>query len=431
MMTIENFYTTYFKPGNICTDSRNVKPGDAFIALKGDKYDGNNYAESAIKNGAVAAIIDNISFKDILHTIWVEDSLQFLQKLATHHRNKMGFQVIGLTGSNGKTTTKELIHSVLSERFLCQSTIGNLNNHIGVPLTILSIRHDTELAIVEMGANHANEIKRLCEISNPDCGLITNIGRAHLEGFGGFEGVKRAKAELYDFLKRKSCKIYYNGSNPVLTELIGQYKPAIPYNSNNGICRGEIIANNPALKIRLIAQQGDDVIISSNLYGEYNRENLLAAACIGIDWGLSLPEIKKGIEKYFPANNRSQLIRIGTTTLILDCYNANPSSMQESIQSFSRFESVNKVLILGGMKELGTYSEEEHRKLGEIIKPYNFKEIIFIGQEFRDIKISHSKYFESIIEFKDYFRIENYSNTYILIKGSRANQLEKVLEFIQ
>jgi UDP-N-acetylmuramoyl-tripeptide--D-alanyl-D-alanine ligase len=429
MIDIGKFYKTFFKPGNICIDSRNIKPGDVFVSLKGDNFDGNNYAESALANGALVAIIDNAAFNKIDNTLLVDDSLVFLQQLATYHRLNSKFSVISLTGSNGKTTTKELLHNTLSEKFTVQSTVGNLNNHIGVPLTILSIKKETEFAIVEMGANHPNEIKLLCKICLPKSGLITNIGRAHLEGFGGIEGVIRAKAELYDFLKENRGKIYFNASNPTLKELVNNYVQAIPYNSKDGICRGEVLANSPMLKIKLIDKYNKNIVISSNLYGEYNLENLLAAASIAIDLGLNLEEIKNGIEKYFPANNRSQLLKIGSTTFIVDCYNANPSSMQESLLSFSKLTADSKVVILGGMKELGKYSKDEHSKLATITELFGFKEVIFIGHEFKGIKIAGSRYFDSVDELKSYFNIEKYTDTFILIKGSRANKLEKILEF--
>jgi UDP-N-acetylmuramoyl-tripeptide--D-alanyl-D-alanine ligase len=429
MYSVEKLYTEFFRPDNVCTDSRKLKPGDIFIALRGDNFNGNEFAETAINQGAALAIIDDKSYETIRNTVLVENSLQFLQELAIFHKKRSGFHVIGLTGTNGKTTTKELINSVLSEKFKCQSTAGNLNNHIGVPLTILSIQHNTEYAIIEMGANHPGEIQQLCEICLPDSGLITNIGRAHLEGFGGFEGVKKTKAELFQYLKKKNGKIYYNASNPLLTELIENYPNAIPYNGNADSCTGKTEAVEPALIIRIYNGSMDSIMVSSNLYGEYNLENIMAATCIGLDLGLSLQEIKSGIEKYTPSNNRSQLVKIGSTTLILDCYNANPSSMQESLHSFSKLPDGIKVVVLGEMKELGAYSKSEHKKLTEIIDSYNFNEVIFIGNEFSDFKIKNSKYFETVLDFKDFFTKSKYNNTAILIKGSRANRLERVLEF--
>jgi len=431
MSGIEKFYNEFYKPDIICTDSRKLKPGDIFIALRGDNFNGNEFAEAAINGGAIVAVIDESIYKKLPNTILVDDSLQFLKELAIFHRKKAGFHVIGLTGSNGKTTTKELILNVLSEKFICQSTKGNLNNHIGVPLTILSIEPATEFAIIEMGANHPGEIRQLCEIALPDSGLITNIGWAHLEGFGGFEGVKKTKAELFDYLKSIKGKIYYNGSDPVLIELIDQYQNAVSYISESGLCRGNIENVDPVLEIQLSDLLNNSIRISSNLYGEYNFENIMAAACIGLDLGLNLNEIKKGIERYKPSNNRSQLIKIGSTTLILDCYNANPSSMKESLLSFSKLSSSEKVVVLGEMRELGSYSKSEHKKLSEIIDSYHFEEVIFIGNEFIGIKIANSKYFDSVMDLKDYFNKSKYAEKYILIKGSRANALEKILDFFK
>jgi UDP-N-acetylmuramoyl-tripeptide--D-alanyl-D-alanine ligase len=429
MYSIEKFYTDFYKPGILCTDSRMLRPGGIFVALKGDHFNGNEFAEAAIADGAKVAIIDDKSHEHVPNTILVDDSLKFLQNLAKYHRKKSGFHVVGITGSNGKTTTKELIKAVLSEKFKCQSTEGNLNNHIGVPITVLAINDDTDYAIIEMGANHRGEIKELCEICLPDSGLITNIGNAHLGGFGGFEGVKKTKAELFDFLKKRKDKIYYNASNPILTELVNGYQNAVPFGTESGLCQGKIESVDPTLKILLTDKANNSINIESNLFGEYNFENLLAAASIGIDLGLTLTEIKKGIEKFKPSNNRSQLIKLGSTTMILDCYNANPSSMKESLVSFSKLHAENKILILGGMKELGVYSESEHKKLGEIIETYKFNEIILVGDEFKEVKIINSRHFNSVLDLKGYINKTRFQNTCILVKGSRASKLEKVLEF--
>jgi UDP-N-acetylmuramoyl-tripeptide--D-alanyl-D-alanine ligase len=431
MMTIAEFYASWFRGGNVSTDSRNIKSGDIFIALKGDNFDGNEYAEKAILSGASVAVVEkSISIKHPkFFKVW--DTLNFLQELANFHRRKSEAHIIGLTGTNGKTTTKELLFHILSQKFKVRATEGNLNNHIGVPLTLLSLKDDTEIAIIEMGANHPGEIKSLCEIAEPDSGLITNIGRAHLEGFGSFEGVRNTKAELYNFLKDRKGKIYYNDNDTTLTGLLGEYSPSLSYNSGQSICRGELIQSVPTLKIKLSGPNNSAVSIDSGLFGDYNMINILAAACVGIDFGINLSTIKKGVESYKPSNLRSQILNLSSLMLIMDCYNANPTSMNLALQDFDRLKHPKKMLILGGMKELGNYSEEEHVRIGKLINDLQVTRVILTGNEFKNIPVKNSVFCPDNMEIIEQLKKEDLTGCAILIKGSRANHLEKVCEFIK
>lgn len=430
-MKVENFYSQFFKPGNVSTDSRKIKPGDIFIALKGENFDGELFAESALLQGACIVVVADDSAVKGKKIVRVKNTLNFLQELARYHREYKNLQIIGITGTNGKTTTKELMYNVLSQKYIVQSTQGNLNNHIGVPLTLLSISPQTQITIIEMGANHPGEIKTLCEIAQPQSGLITNIGKAHLEGFGGYTGVKKAKAELFDFIKSIHGKIYLNGADEVINSLAGDYLNKVKFNSTSGICAGKIITSLPSLVIEISDSYQNTQLISSSLFGNYNLDNILAAACIGLDLGLNLTEIKKGIESYSPDSFRSQIVFFGSTKLILDCYNANPTSMEQSLKSFSDYASEKKVVILGGMKELGKYEKEEHQKLARLIQQLNFDSIILFGKEFCEIELYNSTYFESFSELKNYVKRMNLKNTTVLIKGSRANKLEEIVDIIK
>ncbi|MGD2035836.1 MAG: UDP-N-acetylmuramoyl-tripeptide--D-alanyl-D-alanine ligase [Bacteroidales bacterium] len=425
MQDINLFYKKYFKPGNVCTDSRTIKPGDIFVALKGEKFNGTRFIKKALESGAATAVTDDASIagKNIYP---VGDTLLFLQNLATHHRKHSGFHVIGLTGTNGKTTTKELIRSVIEKKYSCKATMGNLNNHIGVPLTLLSIPSGTEYAIIEMGANHQGEIARLCQIALPDSGLITNIGMAHLEGFGGIDGVLKAKNELYSYLINNNNTIYLNGADEKLSRIIQTYKNKVIYNDPAGICSGEVIEDYPELKIKITYDQQHRFIVQTNLYGGYNLENILAAACIGVDLDIPFRDINKAIEDYVPANHRSQILKLGSNKIILDCYNANPTSMQQALMSFSRFKADKKLVILGSMKELGDHSQREHQKLLDLLEKYHFKECILIGNEFSAGRTGPFTFFASFDEFRNSFEPEKFNDYAILVKGSRANELERI-----
>lgn len=431
MKKISQFYKTFYKKGNVCTDTRTLKSGDIFIALAGDNFNGNEYVEKALDLDAIISVTDDPVLANKSNVYFVKDSLIFLQNLAAYHRKVSKFHVIGLTGTNGKTTTKELIKTVIAKKFSCKATKGNLNNHIGVPLTILSIPSETEYAVVEMGANHEGEIKRLCEIASPDSGLITNVGMAHLEGFGSFEGVIKAKYELYSYLIAKSAKIYLNGADKILRELIHSYKNKIIYNDLNSICSGEILESYPQLKINITYNNKYHFNLNSHFYGDYNLENILTAACIGVDLGISYQKINRAIEEYKPLNNRSQILQYGTTKIILDCYNANPTSMQQALLSFSKVKSENKLVILGSMKELGSHSQKEHQKIIDLVKRYNFTKSIFIGTEFKSFINKQFIFLSSFESLRKHFNPEELSDFTILVKGSRSNQLERITKLFE
>ncbi len=431
MQEISQFYNKFFTPGNVCTDTRILKKGEIFVALTGENFNGNEYAQKALDSGAVVAVVDDQAFANRNNFYFVEDTLAFLQELAVYHRTKSKFHVIGLTGSNGKTTTKELIRTILSKKYSCKATEGNLNNHIGVPLTLLSIPSETEYAVIEMGANHPGEIKRLCEIATPDSGLITNVGLAHLEGFGGFEGVIKAKGELYSYLKARSGKIYLNNANSILKELLQSYKNKIVYQDLNAACSGEIIESYPQLKIKFRYNKKHQFIVNTQFYGEYNLENILAAACIGVDLSIPYQEINKAIEEYKPLDKRSQILQYGSIKIILDCYNANPTSMQQALLSFSKLESKKKLVILGSMKELGHHSIREHEKLVHLVERNNFTKSIFIGQEFCKVMNKSFTFLLSYHDLVKHLKPEELSHFTILVKGSRANQLERITELFE
>lgn len=423
---MHEFYSRYFRNNNVTTDSRDVKSGDIFIALKGDSFDGNKYAQQALDAGAKVAVIDNEKYKkqgDKL--LFVKNSLGFLQELAKFHRRQIAIPIIGITGTNGKTTTKELIRNVLAEKYACAATQGNFNNHIGVPLTLLSFNESLDVGIVEMGANHVGEIAELCSIAEPDSGLITNIGMAHLEGFGSLEGVIKAKSELYEYLKTKQGKIYVNGNDRLLLSLIDNYKNIVVYNDKTGDCSSNIKTSYPALEIEF--KSGEFVIdVKSKLHGEYNLTNIMAAACIGIDIGVPIARIVSGIESYSPDNNRSERLTYGSNLFIFDCYNANPTSMQVAIESFSKLPAEKKILVLGEMKELGEYSNEEHQKIAELINKYSFEAIFLVGDGFMTVNLNGAIKLSHVSELENYFRGKALKNTAILVKGSRVNKLEQL-----
>ena len=436
IMTISDLYDLFLKFPIVTTDSRNVPINSIYFALKGDKFDGNTFVKQALEKGANYAVIDNNDFYIDAKTILVENTLETLQELAQFHRRKLGIPIIAITGSNGKTTTKELINCVLSDKYNVLATLGNLNNHIGVPLTLLSMTSTTQIGIVEMGANHPFEIERLCSIAEPDFGLITNIGKAHLEGFGGFSGVIKTKKELYDFLISNNGKIFYNSDNKLLTELLEKWDEKISYGEQNPKdCRGKIISNDPFLEVEIenisLEKEDQKVRLRSNLVGAYNFENILAAACVGLYFHVSLYEIKKAIEAYFPSNNRSQLTETIKNKLLLDCYNANPSSTEAAILNFSKIQDQNKVIILGDMLELGEEAETEHLNILKLLKNLDNTKVLLVGTNY----ISLSKSFEFIAfpkssELYNWILQNPIQQSFILIKGSRGIQLEKIIDLL-
>ncbi|MFJ1366119.1 UDP-N-acetylmuramoyl-tripeptide--D-alanyl-D-alanine ligase [Capnocytophaga canimorsus] len=424
MEDIKKLYDLFLKSSGVSTDTRNITPNSIYFALKGDSFDGNNFANEALEKGASFTVIDKPEVKTSEKMILVHDVLTTLQQLAKYHREQLQTLIIAITGSNGKTTTKELINSVLSESFRVVATRGNLNNHIGVPLTLLSITAKTDIAIVEMGANHPKEIAFLCDIAQPDYGYITSFGKAHLEGFGSFEGVIKTKTELYDYLKNKEKTIIINYDDPIQVEATQSYKNRYGFSSQFCEASNVFVTLEEASPIQVRYNQK---IINTHLVGTYNFSNVVAAITFGRFFKMSEEAIKRGVEKYVPKNNRSQLIKKGGNTLILDAYNANPSSMLAAIKNVLAMKSAQKVLILGDMFELGASTAEEHQNIADFIAQYPWKAVFFIGENFSRIETNYPT-FKNLDEFKDKFSFKNYTQTLFLIKGSRAMALERILD---
>ncbi|HNQ59300.1 MAG TPA: UDP-N-acetylmuramoyl-tripeptide--D-alanyl-D-alanine ligase [Bacteroidales bacterium] len=429
MENMEELYRLYLSSKGICTDSRKLEVGQLFFALRGENFDGNDFAEIALENGAIAVVIDDPEKIALRNFYYVPDALTTLQQLAQFHRKHFQIPVIAITGSNGKTTTKELISSVLSGKYRIKATSGNLNNHIGVPLTLLSIQADTEFAIIEMGANHLGEITFLCEIVQPDYGLITNIGKAHLEGFGNLEGVIRAKTELYKFLALSNGLAFVNGKDELLLTKSSNLR-RILYNSDSSAVKGDIVDTTGYLKVSLRILNRD-YLLHTQLVGAYNLPNILAAACIGNYFGVEDDKICEAIKNYRPSNFRSQFIKTQHNKLVMDAYNANPSSMEAAITNFvSRFESP-KAAILGEMLELGLESKKEHQAIVDKIASANIQKLFFVGKNFSDIALPPTAmHFENATLLKDYLRKEPLQQYFILIKGSRGNKLETLLDVL-
>ena len=428
--SIENLYKLFCQHPVICTDSRNIKPDSIFFALKGENFNGNEFAESALKEGAEYAVIDEENFNKSNRFILVENVLETLQKLAVYHRGKINLPVIGITGTNGKTTTKELMAAVLKKKFKVVATSGNFNNHIGVPLTVLGISKDTEIAIIEMGANHIGEISALCNISKPGFGIITNIGKAHLVGFGSIEAIIKAKAELYKFISNNEGLVFVNNDNNTLKQL-SKYLQKVTYGtSENSNCRTKIISSDPFVEILWNSGFGD-VSIKSNLVGKYNFENILAAICVGDYFNVKIENIAQAIEEYIPQNNRSQFINTKKNKIFLDAYNANPSSMEAAIRNFAELDFKNKILIIGDMLELGDESLSEHRNILELIRELGFDNVFLIGAEFYEAnKNSGHKIFPKTEDAMQWFEANRLENATIFIKGSRGIKLEPLIKVL-
>jgi len=435
MTPLQDLYKIFIRHPNVVIDSRKTVEACLFFALRGENFDGNQFAGQAIKDGASYAIIDNPAIKNTEQFILVDDVLKTLQDLAALHRQHFEIPVIAITGSNGKTTTKELINAVLSSYYNTHCTKGNFNNHIGLPLTLLAMQQNTEIAVVEMGANHVGEIAFLCEIAKPTHGLITNIGKAHLEGFGSLEGVKKAKNELFQFLLYNEGVAFINLDEAFLNKLstgishrIFYHKSKNPSSENIPI-ETKLIAENPFVKVGFL---GGDKLIEANsqIIGNYNFNNIQTAIAIGKYFKVPANKIKKAIENYVPSNNRSQIIKKASNTYILDAYNANPNSMRQALNTLLKVRGNHKIAILGDMLELGNYSGREHRDLLEHAKKLNFDQLILVGKEFgktakNDANLLHFKEIESL---RDWYLKQRFQNTVFLIKGSRALKLEKLLE---
>lgn len=417
-MSIENLYKLFSENYLVDTDTRSIRKGSIFFALKGDNFNGNKFASNALDKGSNYAIIDEIEYKTGSNTILVENVLETLQKLANYHRKQLNIPIISLTGSNGKTTTKELINAVLSKKFITTATKGNLNNHIGVPLTLLSMTKNTEIGIVEMGANHLKEIELLCKITEPNYGYITNFGKAHLEGFGSVEGVIKAKSELYNFLRNSDGKAFINTDDKTQVK---QSKGIISINFNNRII--PFVQANPFVEVTF-----EDLHIKSQLIGKYNYNNIAAAIAIGNYFGISATEIKNAIEEYIPSNNRSQIINKRGNKIILDAYNANPSSMQAALENFNQLQDTSKIIFLGDMFELGESSKDEHQKIAELATSLNFKNVYLIGKAFSTTSVKNAFIFDNFETFKNSKNYLNIKDSTILIKGSRGMALERILD---
>lgn len=428
-MTTEQLYQRFLEHPSVSTDSRNIQPDSLFFALKGPNFDGNQYAADALGKGAAWSVVDDPSLPDNEKFIVVENVLQTLQQLASFHRKQLGIPVLGITGSNGKTTTKELIVAVLQQKYQVTSTQGNLNNHIGVPLTLLKMNANTEIAVVEMGANHPGEIAELCQIADPDLGIITNIGKAHLEGFGSFEGVIRTKSELYNHLRKKKGACFINIDNELLMKQAEGLEQLSYGSSAQAQLRGELQASAYYLTVKALFPKGW-LYLKSKLIGAYNFENLLAAARIGLHFEVDPLKIQKAIEQYMPTNNRSQLITKGSNKIILDAYNANPTSMLAALKNLKAINQTNKMVILGDMLELGPDSSAEHQKIADYLNQQDFETILLVGKEFSAVRTgTKTKKFDNAELLSDYLRQQKpMENKLILIKGSRGIKLERVLD---
>lgn len=433
-MSIEELYKIYQSHPNVIIDSRKVTDGCLFFAIRGERFDGNTFAEKVIENGAAYVVIDNPDFKKGDQYILVEDTLKTLQDLAREHRRRFYIPVIAITGTNGKTTTKELLHAVLSGQYPAHSTKGNFNNHIGVPLTLLAMPEGTEVAVIEMGANHVGEIDFLCKIAEPTHGIITNVGKAHLEGFGSFEGVKQAKSELYKYLQRTKGMVFVNKDEPFLEELAAENFPKLFYvrseRSNLDVEPYEtiLVSDQPFLKLSFRGYDGNMEEIQSQLFGEYNFNNIMTAISIGRYFKVPVAVMRKAIENYVPSNNRSQILERDSNTYLLDAYNANPTSMRHALNNFSKMNANQRVAIIGSMLELGDYSDSEHNEIAKYAKSLSFQQVVLVGKEFEsaatEVELPH---FENTEQLKTWLNLKAFENTHILLKGSRGIGLEKVL----
>ncbi|AJR02518.1 UDP-N-acetylmuramoyl-tripeptide--D-alanyl-D-alanine ligase [Siansivirga zeaxanthinifaciens] len=424
-MTIEKIHEIFLQCNSVCTDTRKIHKNDLFFALKGENFNGNSYAEKALRNGAKFAIIDEESFSHIPNTILVKDALKALQELATYHRNYLNIPIVALTGSNGKTTTKELINTTLSQKYNTKATIGNLNNHIGVPLTLLSMNESTEMGIVEMGANHQKEIEFLCNIAKPDYGYITNFGKAHLEGFGGVEGVIKGKSEMYDFLINNNKTIFVNGNDPIQVDKTSHSNRYIFGDNINADCKITFIDAQPTVKVKY-----NNTTIQSNLIGEYNFSNIAAAITIANYFKVEEASIKNAIESYIPTNNRSQVIKKNSNEIILDAYNANPTSMRAAILNFEKLKDNNKIAFLGDMFELGKEAELEHQSIADLIESTSINQTILIGENFNKTQTKNSLKFKTFEDFEKNFNMTSVVNSTLLIKGSRGMAMERILDLL-
>ena len=422
---MENLFNLFYESSGICTDTRNILTNSLFVALKGNNFNANIFAKEAIHKGAKYAIVDQAEFSDDSKIFFVPDGLKFLQDLSHFHRSKFDIPVIGITGSNGKTSTKELINVVLSQRYQVLCTKGNLNNHIGVPITLLQLTESHELAIIEMGANKPHDIKELCDIAQPTHGIITNIGKAHLEGFINFEGVFNTKTELYHSVISQNGKLIVNADDSILVNAIDKDFTYLTY-GETGDLKGELEELNPFLKLNWKYKEYVSRSIQTRMLGKYNFYNFLAAISFGIEFGIEPEIINSAIANYEPKNNRSEIQETSFNTLIVDCYNANPSSMKSALESFSLIQHPNKVAILGDMKELGKESESEHEQVINLCEDLRI-EYFTIGEQFLTVTKNG---FNTVEDFKSYLSNQHFSGKLILLKGSRSLKLEELIQHL-
>lgn len=425
-MSIEQLYTIFLQYPQVQTDTRKLQKGDIYFALKGENFNGNLFAKQAIDAGASYAVIDEPTFQLNEHYILVDDVLTALQQLALYHRKQFNIPFIAITGSNGKTTTKELILAVLSAQYKTYATEGNLNNHIGIPLTLLKIKKDAEIAIIEMGANHQKEIESYCKIALPTHALINNCGKAHLEGFGGIEGVRKGKGELFDYIRETRGIIFRNTDLDYLIPMSSGIHEQITYGSSTADYRGVIESNEPLLNVAITTPKLE-CIIRTQLVGEYNFPNVMAAVAVGSYFKIPIEVVQKSIEHYSPSNSRSQLITQGNNTIILDAYNANPTSMAAAIRNFRNADYPNKVVMIGAMMELGEESQEEHQQIISLLEESNWNHVILVGGDFKNCQHNYI-YFNSSLDASEWFKSQTFEHTAFLIKGSRAMAMEKALQ---
>ncbi len=425
-MHIEQLYKIFLQYPSVQTDTRKLKQGDIFFALSGPNFNGNQFALKALQAGAAYAVVDENINNNNIKLIKVDNTLQTLQALAKYHRQQLNIPFIAITGSNGKTTTKELVSKVLATTYKTYTTQGNLNNHIGVPLTLLSIKKDAAIAVIEMGANHQKEIESYCNYTLPTHGIITNCGKAHLEGFGGEEGVKKGKGELFDFIRANDGTVFIYTDYDYLQNMSRGIEKIYRYGTSNGDITGSVLAGEPFLKVA--ATKGSKkFVIETKLVGDYNLPNVLCAVAIGSFFNVPVEKIKTAIESYTPGNSRSQMIEKDTNHMILDAYNANPTSMKAAIENFAKIQAPKKVLMLGGMMELGEESLAEHNNILQLINQYQWDNVILVGGDFSQTQHSH-QYFNNSTEAKIWFNEQQFKNTYFLIKGSRSMMMEKILD---
>jgi UDP-N-acetylmuramoyl-tripeptide--D-alanyl-D-alanine ligase len=425
-MTTEQLYQLYLQHPSIQTDTRKLQSGDLYFALKGPNFNGNEFATQALELGASFAIVDEPQTEAHAHIIWVPDVLAALQDLARYHRQQLQIPVLAVTGSNGKTTTKELIHAVLSAHYRTSTTVGNLNNHIGVPLTLLRIPNNTEIAIIEMGANHQQEIAGYCTYTLPTHGLITNCGKAHLEGFGGEEGVRKGKGELFDFLREKQGHVFIMQDYAYLQPMSAGLTHRTTYGTQHADITGHVQASNPFLSVEIVQGFASNRKIDTKLVGDYNLPNVLAAVAVGCHFQVPEEKISSAIEAYVPSNSRSQWVTLGEQQIILDAYNANPSSMRAAIINFAQLEAPRKVLLLGGMKEMGDASQAEHEGIVALIQQYPWEAVGLVGPEFG--MVAHPfQQFEQASQAGAWLKAFR-GNVTVLLKGSRGSAMEKALD---